>query len=385
MGIPFIDLKKQQARIYEKIVGNIKKVLAHGQYIMGPEIKTLEETLAGYVGVEDAIACSSGTDALLMALMAYDVGPKDAIFTTPFTFIATAEVIALLGATPIFVDIDPHTFNIDPNMLELAVKALKQKKSDIYPLPDGYEHLRPKGIIAVDIFGQPADYNRINSVASANNLFVIEDAAQAFGAEYNGAKAGSLTDIAATSFFPAKPLGGYGDGGMVFTNSPDLAEKMRSIRIHGKGSYKYDNIRVGINGRLDTIQAAILLAKFEILPEEIELRCLVADRYTKFLSSSDKASPPFVSKEVKSAWAQYSLLSTHRDEIIKTLSASSIPTAIYYPIPLHMQAAFSRLNYKKGDLPVSENTCETIFSIPMHPYLDIKDQRHIADIIMNIV
>ncbi|MCD6570982.1 MAG: DegT/DnrJ/EryC1/StrS family aminotransferase [Deltaproteobacteria bacterium] len=385
MNIPFIDLKKQQARIYEKIVGNIKKVLDHGQYIMGPEVTDLEEVLADYVGVGNAIACSSGTDALLVALMSYDVGPLDAIFTTPFTFIATAEVISLLGATPVFVDIDPYTFNIDPDSLELAIRALRQNRPDIYPLPDGYEHLRPRGIIAVDIFGQPADYNRINQVASRNSLFVIEDAAQAFGAEYNGAKAGKLSDIGITSFFPAKPLGTYGDGGMVFTDDPDLAEKIRSTHLHGKGSNKYDNIRIGINGRLDTIQAAILLAKFEIFPEEIDLRISVADRYTQVLSNSDVVRPPFVSEGVKSAWAQYCLLSINRSKIIKGLNASSIPTAIYYPIPLHMQTAFSRLNYKKGDFPVSETTCEMIFSIPMHPYLDIEDQRQIAGVIMDIV
>ena len=290
----FIDLPAQQQRIRMQIEENIRKVLDHGQYIMGPEIGALEQALAEYTGVKHAIACSSGTDALLLALMAYGVGPGDAVFTTPFTFIATAEVVALLGATPVFVDIDPRTFNIDPEKLEQAIQAVKQNDPRFHPLPAASQSaaLTPKGIIPVDLFGLPADYDRISAIARENGLFVIEDAAQSFGAEYQGKKAGALADIACTSFFPAKPLGGYGDGGMCFTDDDTLADLMRSIRIHGQGSDRYNNVRVGINGRLDSLQAAILLAKFSLFPEEVELRQTVAQRYTSLLTPHSSLLTP---------------------------------------------------------------------------------------------
>ena len=278
----FIDLNYQQHRIKSQLDARIRAVLSHGNYIMGPEVKELEDRLAAYVGAKHSIGCASGTDALLLALMAYGVGPGDAIFTTPFTFIATAEVISLLGATPVFVDINPQTFNLDPTKLELAIQAVKLGKNDIYPYP--HNPLNPRGIIAVDLFGLPADYDRINSLAKAHGLFVVEDAAQSFGANYNGKKACALADIACTSFFPAKPLGCYGDGGMCFTDDDALAEVMKSLRVHGKGGHKYDNVRIGVNGRLDTLQAAILLAKFEIFPEEVELRDQVAARYTELFA-----------------------------------------------------------------------------------------------------
>ena len=269
----FIDLKTQQKAILPAITERIQRVLAHGQYIMGPEVKELEDRLAAYVGVKHAVSCSSGTDALLMPLMAYGVGPGDAIFTTPFTFIATAEVIQLLGATPVFVDIDPKTFNIDPVALQQAIAGLGQNPKTA--------SLQPKGIIPVDLFGQPADYDAINALARQHNLFVLEDAAQSFGATYKGKKACSLADVAATSFFPAKPLGGYGDGGAVFTDDDGLAEVLRSIRNHGQGSDRYDNIRIGLNGRLDTLQAAILLVKMDIFDQEVEARQIVAARYSQ--------------------------------------------------------------------------------------------------------
>ena len=269
----FIDLKTQQKAILPAITERIQRVLAHGQYIMGPEVKELEDRLAAYVGVKHVVSCSSGTDALLMPLMAYGVGPGDAIFTTPFTFIATAEVIQLLGATPVFVDIDPKTFNIDPAALKQAIAGLSQNPKTA--------SLKPKGIIPVDLFGQPADYDAINAIAQQHNLFVLEDAAQSFGATYKGKKACSLADVAATSFFPAKPLGGYGDGGAIFTDDDGLAEVLRSIRIHGQGSDRYDNIRIGLNGRLDTLQAAILLVKMDIFDQEVEARQNVAERYSQ--------------------------------------------------------------------------------------------------------
>jgi UDP-2-acetamido-2-deoxy-ribo-hexuluronate aminotransferase len=390
----FVDLKYQQQRIKNKLESRIQAVLAHGQYIMGPEVKELEERLAEYVGAKQAISCASGTDALLLALMAFNMGPGDAIFTTPFTFIATAEVISLLGATPIFVDIDPQTYNLDPNKLELAIKALKSNDPTIHPLPrfdpslvTPHSSLHPKGVIPVDLFGLPADYDRINTIARGHGLFVIEDAAQSFGAEYHGRKTCVLSDIACTSFFPAKPLGAYGDGGMCFTQDEHLADIMRSMRIHGQGVDKYENIRIGINGRLDTLQAAILLAKFEIFPEEIELRNQVAKGYTDLIAGQASLVTPFIPQEMKSAWAQYSVLaknSINRQAMIQKLKEASIPTAIYYPKPLHLQTAFEFLGYKEGQFPVSEDCARRIFSLPMHPYLKKEDQERIVGIINKV-
>lgn len=385
MPIQFIDLNAQQQRIRDAVLRNITRVLDHGQYIMGPEIRELEEKLAGYVGARYAVSCSSGTDALLMALMAYGAGPGDAIFTSPFTFVATAEVISLLGATPVFVDIEPDTFNIDPVKLEQAVDALEKKDPEIHPLPRGFEGLRPKGIIPVDLFGQPADYDAINALAQKKGLFVIEDAAQSFGAEYRGKKACALADVAATSFFPAKPLGCYGDGGMVFTDDSALYEHLTSVRVHGKGSDKYDNIRIGINGRCDTLQAAILLAKLEIFPEEMDLRQEVAGRYTDALRSSGDIQTPQVKDGRLSAWAQYSLVSGKKEDILDALKKAGIPTAIYYPKPLHLQGAYTYLGYKPGDCPVSEITAGKIFSLPMHPYLTKEEQQKITDVILGAV
>jgi dTDP-4-amino-4,6-dideoxygalactose transaminase len=373
----FIDLKKQQERIRARIEAGIGKVLDSGQYIMGPDIKELENKLAEYVGVKHAIGCASGTDALLMALMAYDVGPGDAVFTTPFTFVATAEVISLLGATPVFVDIESDTFNIDPEKLEQAILAVEGNGSAVHPLPIGAEGLVPKGIIPVDLFGQCADYDRINLIAEKHGLFVIEDACQSFGAEFKGKKACSLGDIACTSFFPAKPLGCYGDGGMVFTDDDGIDEILRSIRVHGSGSDKYDNVRLGINGRLDTMQAAVLSAKFEIFPEEMELRQIVANRYSKFLKTAVKV--PFVAEGCISAWAQYSVLTDNREVLMSRLKDHGIPTAIYYPIPLHLQGAYKYLGYAKDSFAVTESVAGKIFSIPMHPYLTEEEQKSIAD------
>ena len=424
----FIDLKIQQSRIQETLNNNIQKVLNHGNYIMGPEIKQIEAKLAAYTGTKHAIGCASGTDALLMALMAYGIKPGDAIFTTPFTFIATAEVISLLGATPVFVDIDPKTFNIDPAKLALAIKALKNNDASIYPLPPAYAGLHltpnalvrpakseqsdarsvgrtipeanlsgtpltPRGVIPVDLFGLTADYDAIAPLAKEHGLFVIEDAAQSFGAKYKDKSACSFGNIGCTSFFPAKPLGCYGDGGMCFTNDDQLAQTMNSIKVHGIGSDKYDNVRIGINGRLDTLQAAILLAKFDIFPEEVELRQTVAHRYTDLLShslspmTSDQRralTTPYLPSEARSVWAQYSLLAKdedHRTALLKKLQDNKIPSAIYYPKPLHMQTAFAYLGYKKGDFPISEDCASRIFSLPMHPYLTAQEQTKIAEVI----
>jgi dTDP-4-amino-4,6-dideoxygalactose transaminase len=371
--IPLVDLVKQQHRILPEIEKGITNVLRHGQYIMGPEIRALEEKLAEYTDVEHVVCCSSGTDALLMALMAYDVGPGDAIFTPSFTFISTAEVVSLLGATPVFVDIDPRTFNMDPECLERAILACKENNSAVYPLPalPGKPNatLDPKGIIPVDLFGLPAEYDRINTIARKHRLFVIEDAAQSFGADYHGKRACSLADIGCTSFFPAKPLGGYGDGGAVLTRDADLIEKMTSIRIHGKGRDKYDNARIGLNARMDTLQAALLLPKLEIFTEEIRARNRVAHRYTELLSPHKSLQTPYIPEGLRSAWAQYSLLTDRRGDIQSALKAKGIPTAVYYPKPLHLQTAFARLGYKEGDFPASESAARRVVSLPMHPYL----------------
>lgn len=375
----FIDLHTQQQRIGDKIEANIKTVLNHGQYIMGPEIKVLEGKLSAYVGAKHALGCASGTDALLVALMTLKAGPGDAIFTSPFTFIATAEVISLLGATPIFVDINERTFNIDPRQLDEAIQALRRSDPRLYPLPRGMDlsSLKPKAIIPVDLFGLTADYNAIQAVSEKYGLAVIEDAAQSFGAEFKGKRACSFGNIACTSFFPAKPLGCYGDGGMCFTNDDGMAEIMDSIRVHGKGNHKYDNVRVGINGRLDTIQAAILVAKFDIFAEEIEVRQRAAARYSQGLGEQSKVIPPQIPAGYKSAWAQYSVLArdeSHRSELQAKLKKAGIPTAIYYPKPLHLQTAFSYLGYRQGDFPVSEDCASRIFSLPMHPYLKADEQ-----------
>lgn len=389
----FIDLKTQQKRIKEQLDANIQRVMTHGSYIMGPEIRQLEDKLAAYTGARHAISCSSGTDALLMALMTFGVKPGDAIFTTPFTFIATAEVISLLGAIPVFVDIDPQTFNIDPSQLALAVEAVKANDSSIYPLPVTGSPLPliPRGIIPVDLFGLPADYDAIAAIAEEHGLFVIEDAAQSFGAEYKGKMSCSFGDIACTSFFPAKPLGCYGDGGMCFTHDDHLASLMESIRIHGKGDHQYDNIRIGINGRFDTIQAAILLAKFAIFPEEVELRQTVARRYTGLLSAmhhpqaaGSSLITPYIPDGYVSVWAQYSLLAEnedHRISLLKKLQDNKIPAAIYYPTPLHMQTAFAFLGYPAGSFTISEDRAKRIFSLPMHPYLTEDEQKKIVTII----
>ena len=380
----FIDLKSQQKRIIQNLNENIQKVLAHGSYIMGPEIKELEAKLADYVGVKHAVGCASGTDALLMALMAYNIGPGDAIFTTPFTFFATAEVVSLLGATPIFVDVDPKTYNIDPVKLEKAIVAVKTNDRTIHPLPAALDpsSLSPRGIIPVDLFGLLADYDAINAIAQKHGLFVIEDAAQSFGAMYKGKKSCSFGNIACTSFFPAKPLGCYGDGGMCFTNDPVLAKGLDSIRVHGKGTDKYDNDRFGINGRLDTLQAAILLAKFDIFPEEVTLRQKAADLYSGLVVKNGlPLKTPSIPEGYQSVWAQYSLVANseaERTRIMNKLNAAGIPSVVYYPKPLHLQKAYSALAYQKGDFPVCEALAQSIFSLPMHPYLDSQDQEKIV-------
>lgn len=359
--LQFIDLAAQYKKLKKEIDTGIQKVLDHGKYIMGPEVFELEEKLAAYVGVKHCLSCSNGTDALLMPLMAWGIGPGDAVFTTPFTFMATAEVAGLVGAVPVFVDIDEDTFNIDPEQLEKAIVKVKNEGK-----------LNPKVIIPVDLFGLPADYDRIELIANKFNLKILEDAAQGFGGIYKGRRAGSFGDVAATSFFPAKPLGCYGDGGAIFTNNDQLFGILKSIRVHGQGSDKYDNVRLGLNARLDTIQAAILLPKLKaFIDYELEARNQVAALYTESLKGIVKT--PVVPEGLVSSWAQYSVLAKDKNErafFQEKLKAADIPTMIYYQKPLHLQTAYSGLGYKKGDFPIAENVSERIFSLPMHPYLE---------------
>ena len=369
----FIDLKKQQKRIRKGIDARIKKVLDEGKYIMGPEVYELEEKLADYVEIKNCISCSSGTDALLIPLLAMGVGPGDAVITTPFTYIATAEVIYLLGATPVFVDIYESTFNIDPAKIEQGINYAREKG------------LTPKGIIPVDLFGLPARYRLLEELAKKNNLFVLEDAAQGFGGNIRGRKAGSFGDVASTSFFPAKPFGGYGDGGAIFTGDDDLASRMKSIRIHGSGADKYNNIRVGINGRLDTLQAAILLEKLSIFSEEFDYRNEIAKYYISNINSNFRI--PYVPNYYESSWAQFSLLAKTEEQKLKLLEKMkkfNIPVMIYYKKPLHLQPCFQKLGYNLGDFPVSERCSNLIFSIPMHPYLEKKQQDTIISVLNDI-
>lgn len=353
MSMQFIDLKAQQARIKSGIAARIDKVLDHGAYIMGPEVKALEAELADFVGVNHAIGVSSGTDALLIALMALDVGPGDEVITAPFSFFATAEVIALLGATPVFVDIERDTYNLDPSLIEAAVTP------------------KTKAIIPVSMYGQCADYDAIHEVASAHNLPVIEDGAQSFGATYKGKRSCGLTTIGCTSFFPSKPLGAYGDGGACFTHDDALAERMRSIRVHGQAK-RYQHVRLGVNGRLDTLQAAILLEKMTIFPDEVARREAVAARYTKALS--DHVKTPEIQAHNTSVFAQYTIEVPARSVFQERLREKGIPTAVHYPVALHEQPAFKALGNAHVSFPKAEAAAAHVVSLPMHPYLSEADQ-----------
>jgi dTDP-4-amino-4,6-dideoxygalactose transaminase len=370
-SIPFIDLQAQRRRIAPRIDQAIAAVLAHGQFIMGPEIAQLEARLAAHCGARHAIGCGSGTDALLLALMALDAGPGDAVFVPSFTFTATAEAVALVGATPVFVDIDAATFNMDPASLAQAIAMVA-----------GAGKLRPAGVIPVDLFGQPADYDAIETIAAAHGLWVVADAAQSYGAMRQSRKAGTRGRITTTSFFPAKPLGCYGDGGAVFTGDDGLADKMRSLLFHGRASDHRDHVRIGMNGRLDTIQAAILLVKLEIFDDEMERRQLVAARYGEGLR--EVAGVPALAEATVSAWAQYTIVVDGRDAIAAELKAQGIPTAMYYPLPVHRQAAYRGYPVVSGGLPVSERLAGQTLSLPMHPYLDEATQGRIIGAVQGV-
>ena len=366
----FLDLKTQQKRIRKPLEKRINKILDHGAYIMGPEVFELEEKLADYCGVKHAISCSSGTDALLIPLMAWGIGPGDAVFTTPFTYVATAEVISILGATPIFVDVYESTYNIDCDKLEIEIKKV---------IKDG--KLKPKAIIPVDLFGLPARYRMIDKIAKKYDLKVVEDAAQSFGGSIRDKKVGTFGDIAATSFYPAKPLGCYGDGGAIFTNDDSLAEECKAIRIHGTKQDKYNSEMIGLNGRLDSIQAAVLLEKLSIFDEELEMRNEINFYYRKYLNNAQ-----YHPKEYQSAHALFSIVlgsNKKRNDLIERLSKNNIPTVIYYKFPIHLMKAFENLGYLKGDLPVSESLSDKIVSLPMHPYISKEDINSIQLIIKN--
>jgi len=363
-SIEFIDLKRQQHRIRHRLDARLKRLLDSGSYIMGPEVRELEAELAAFVGVRHCITCSNGTDALLMPLMAWGIGPGDAVFVPTFTFFATAEAVSLTGATPVFVDVDRSTFNIDLGSLRTQLEAVRS---------DG--RLTPRAVIPVDLFGQPAPYAELLPFAAREKLFVLEDLAQAFGATWQGLRTGSFGECAATSFFPAKPLGCYGDGGAIFCHDDGLAETLRSIRVHGQGGDRYTNIRIGLNSRLDTIQAAVLLEKLTILPEELLLRAEVAARYHKLLA--DLVEIPLISSDCTSVWAQYSVLTDNRDRLVRDLGHQGIPVMVYYPTPLHRQRAYADLSPPRV-LPVSEWLAKHILSLPMHPYLDRTTQEFIA-------
>jgi dTDP-4-amino-4,6-dideoxygalactose transaminase len=363
--IPFIDLAAQRKRLGPAIDAAVSRVLTHCQFILGPEVRAFEEELAAFCGAKHVVSCASGTDALVLPLRAFGIGPGDAVICPSFTFCATAEVAVLVGATPVFADVDPETFNIDVKSIPAAIEAAKKAG------------LTPKAIIPVDLFGLPADHDAIAAIAKAENLFVLDDAAQAFGAVYRGGRLGTFGQATATSFFPAKPLGCYGDGGAVMTDDADLAQLMRSIRMHGHGSDKYDNVRIGLASRLDTIQAAVLSEKLKILPDEIEARNVVARRYAQGLG--DVVAVPKVAEGLTSVWAQYTirLAPGRRDQFAAALKAEGIPTAIYYPLPLHKQGAYKHFPGSRSGLAISEQLAGEVISLPMHPYLDEATQARI--------
>jgi dTDP-4-amino-4,6-dideoxygalactose transaminase len=365
--IPFIDVAAQRRRLGPAIDAAVAKVLNHCQFILGPEVRTFETELAAFCGARHVVTCASGTDALVLALRAMGVGPGDAVFCPSFTFCATAEVAALVGATPVFVDVDAATFNIDANGIAGAVATAREAG------------LRPKAIIPVDLFGLPADHAAVQATAKAENLLVLDDAAQSFGATCNNRRLGTFGQATATSFFPAKPLGCYGDGGAVTTDDDGFADALRSLRVHGQGSDKYDNIRIGLASRLDTIQAAILIEKLKIFPDEIDARNRIANRYSEGLG--DVVVVPRVPAGYTSVWAQYTIrvAGGRRDAFAAALKADGVPTAIYYPIPLHRQQAYKHYPIGKGGVAVSDRLAAEVISLPMHAYLDTRTQDHIID------
>jgi len=365
--IPFINLKAQYQALKPAIDARINAVLEHGQYIMGPEVKELEQRLAEYVGVKHCITASSGTDTLLIALMALGIGPGDEVITTPFTFVATGEMIVLIGAIPVFVDIDPQTCNINAAKIEAVITE------------------NTKAIMPVSLYGQCPDLEIINVIAAKYKLPVIEDGAQSFGATYKGGKSCGLTTIGSTSFFPSKPLGGYGDGGALFTNDDDLAKRMRELRVHGQDR-RYHHPRIGINGRLDTLQAAVVMAKLERFDWEVMQREKIGLRYTRLINEyCPTVITPFIAESNTSVYAQYTIQVDDRDKIVRELNAKGVPTAVHYPVPLHCQPAFSHLAIKKKQLPIAESMAKRVMSLPMSPDLTETDQNEIVQYLTHVL
>ncbi|WP_419908854.1 DegT/DnrJ/EryC1/StrS family aminotransferase [Hoeflea sp.] len=368
----FIDLAAQRARIGGRIEQAVSKVLSEGRYILGPEVSEFEAKIADYLGVKHAIGCANGTDALLIPLMAWKIGPGDAVFVPSFTFAATAEVVALTGATPVFVEITHETYNIDPARLEEAIEAVKAEGK-----------LAPKAVIPVDLFGTPADYPAIDTICHRHGLYVLSDAAQSIGGATPDGRCGSFGHVAATSFYPAKPLGCYGDGGAMFTDDDAVMEKLRSYAFHGKGESQYDNIHVGLNSRLDTIQAAVLLEKLAIFDDELASRQQVADYYRENLK--DYVRVPKTPDGLVSAWAQFAIETVDRDALKAHLGEKGIPSVIYYVKPLHQQPAYAHYPKGPGEMAVTEQLPNSILCLPMHPYLQRSDQDRIIETIIAFV
>jgi UDP-2-acetamido-2-deoxy-ribo-hexuluronate aminotransferase len=360
----FIDLKAQYRVLEASIQRRTRKVMESAQFIMGPEIEELESALASRVGSAHCISCASGTDALMLAMMALHVGSGDEVITSPFTFIATGEMIAMLGAKPVFIDIDPRTYNLDPKLIAAAITP------------------RTRAIMPVALYGQCAEMDEINAIAQAHGLPVIEDAAQSFGATYRERPSCNLSIIGCTSFFPSKPLGCYGDGGACFTNDDDLACALRQIRNHGQDR-RYHHLRLGFNGRLDTLQAAVLLAKLEVFDRELKARDAIAKQYSRALEHA--AQVPYVESYNFSAWAQYTIEVPHRSQIQQSLSAQGIPTAVHYPMPIHMQPVFASLNRPRGTFPISESASERVLSLPMHPYMSDADIKTVTSALLSAI
>jgi dTDP-4-amino-4,6-dideoxygalactose transaminase len=370
--VRFVDLAAQQARIRDRVDAAVARVFDHGQYIMGPEVAEFEAKLSAHCGAAHSVACSSGTDALAMVLMAKNVRPGQAIFCPAFTFVATAEVVAWLGAHIWFVDVDAETFNMDPASLETAIENAKAA---------GHE---PVGVIPVDLFGVPADYDAVSKIAAREGLWVLGDGAQSYGARYHNRRVGTLAMATATSFFPAKPLGAYGDGGAVFTDDAELAETLRSILFHGKGANQYDNVRIGMTGRIDTVQAAILIEKLAIFDDEIDARNRIAARYTSLLSSH--VSTPVVPEGLQSVWAQYTIKlpeGADRAQIQARMKDKGVPSAVYYAKPLHRQNAYGHHGVAGGELPVTDMLSGCVLSLPMHPYLDDATQDRVVEALIS--
>lgn len=370
--IAFIDLQAQRRRLGAPLEKAVLEAVQGGQWILGPQVTRLEKELAEFAGVKHAIACANGTDALMIVLRAWEIGPGDAVFVPAFTFAASAEVVALVGATPVFVDVLEDTYNMSAASLDEAIATVKREGK-----------LTPRAVMPVDLFGQTADYRALEPICKREGLKMLCDAAQGFGAVLDGRRAGGIGDAASTSFFPAKPLGCYGDGGATFTNDDDLNTLLRSIRVHGQGSDKYENVRIGVNSRLDTIQAAILLEKLKVFPEEIEMREAVAQRYSNAFRASNRIVVPRVIDGAQSTWAQYTIQVPDRDKLQADLKAQGVPTAVYYPIPLSAQKGYKQ--YPSAPTPVSDKICKTVISLPMHPDLDQATQdRIIAAVLASV-